>query len=42
MACPTPGALMTTRFEQRLGLFRGATVNMTQMCGIAPFATIPG
>ncbi len=32
---PTPG------FERRLGLFQATTVNMTQMCGIGPFVTIP-
>jgi amino acid transporter len=36
MANPTaPG------FERRLGLFQATTVNMTQMCGIGPFVTIP-
>src|SRR3954464_3106190 len=36
MASPTaPG------FERRLGLFQATTVNMTQMCGIGPFVTIP-
>ncbi len=36
MATPTaPG------FERRLGLFQATTVNMTQMCGIGPFVTIP-
>jgi amino acid transporter len=29
------------RFERRLGLFQATTVNMTQMCGIGPFVTIP-
>jgi amino acid transporter len=28
-------------FERRLGLFQATTVNMTQMCGIGPFITIP-
>ncbi|MEV5706499.1 APC family permease [Actinoallomurus sp. NPDC052274] len=28
-------------FERRLGLFQATTVNMTQMCGIGPFLTIP-
>ncbi|HEX6470286.1 MAG TPA: APC family permease [Streptosporangiaceae bacterium] len=28
-------------FERRLGLFQATTVNMTQMCGIGPFVTIP-
>jgi amino acid transporter len=36
MSSPTaPG------FERRLGLFQATTVNMTQMCGIGPFVTIP-
>ncbi|GAA4610650.1 APC family permease [Actinoallomurus liliacearum] len=36
MSSPTaPG------FERRLGLFQATTVNMTQMCGIGPFLTIP-
>jgi amino acid transporter len=30
-----------TGFERRLGLFQATTVNMTQMCGIGPFVTIP-
>jgi amino acid transporter len=29
------------RLERRLGLFQATTVNMTQMCGIGPFVTIP-
>ena len=36
MASPTGPA-----FERRLGLFQATTVNMTQMCGIGPFVTIP-
>lgn len=36
MASPTAPA-----FERRLGLFEATTVNMTQMCGIGPFVTIP-
>jgi amino acid transporter len=28
-------------FERRLGLFQATTINMTQMCGIGPFITIP-
>ncbi|HEU5029915.1 MAG TPA: APC family permease [Spirillospora sp.] len=28
-------------FERRLGVFQATTVNMTQMCGIGPFVTIP-
>lgn len=36
MANPT-----ATGFERRLGLFQATTVNMTQMCGIGPFVTIP-
>src|SRR3569833_502616 len=28
-------------FERRLGLFQATTVNMTQMCGVGPFVTIP-
>jgi amino acid transporter len=29
------------RFERRLGLFQATTINMTQMCGVGPFITIP-
>jgi amino acid transporter len=36
MASPT-----APEFERRLGLFQATTVNMTQMCGIGPFVTIP-
>src|SRR6266545_1013604 len=36
MEAPAP-----PRFERRLGLFQATTVNMTQMCGIGPFVTIP-
>ncbi|MGH3382009.1 MAG: APC family permease [Actinoallomurus sp.] len=36
MASPTAPA-----FERRLGLFQATTVNMTQMCGVGPFITIP-
>ncbi|MBO2458392.1 APC family permease [Actinomadura violacea] len=28
-------------FERRLGVFQATTINMTQMCGIGPFVTIP-
>jgi amino acid transporter len=28
-------------FERRLGLFQATTINMTQMCGVGPFITIP-
>lgn len=38
MAGPTAQA---PTFERRLGLFQATTVNMTQMCGIGPFVTIP-
>ena len=38
MAGPTAQA---PAFERRLGLFQATTVNMTQMCGIGPFVTIP-
>jgi amino acid transporter len=36
MASPTAPA-----FERRLGLFQATTMNMTQMCGVGPFITIP-
>lgn len=36
-----PGAPTTTGFERRLGLFQATTVNMTPICGIGPFVTIP-
>ncbi|GAA4498943.1 APC family permease [Actinoallomurus oryzae] len=36
MASPTAPS-----FERRLGLFQATTVNMTQMCGVGPFVTIP-
>jgi amino acid transporter len=42
MEVPPPSSASTTpRFERRLGLFQATTVNMTQMCGIGPFVTIP-
>jgi amino acid transporter len=28
-------------FHRSIGLFSGTTINMTQMCGIGPFITIP-
>jgi amino acid transporter len=30
-----------TGFRRSIGLFSGTTINMTQMCGIGPFITIP-
>jgi amino acid transporter len=36
MEAPAP-----PRFERSLGLFQATTINMTQMCGIGPFVTIP-
>jgi amino acid transporter len=42
MEVPPPSPASTTpRFERRLGLFQATTINMTQMCGIGPFVTIP-
>jgi amino acid transporter len=40
MAGPTAQATAPT-FERRLGLFQATTMNMTQMCGVGPFITIP-
>lgn len=40
MAGPTAQA-HAPAFERRLGLFQATTVNMTQMCGVGPFITIP-
>ncbi|WP_405774716.1 APC family permease [Streptomyces sp. NBC_00859] len=30
-----------TEFVRRIGLFQATTINMSQMCGIGPFVTIP-
>src|SRR5947209_18893396 len=30
-----------TDFERRIGPFQATVINMTQMCGIGPFVTIP-
>ncbi len=32
---------MTPGFTRRLGLFQATAINMSQMCGIGPFVTIP-
>ncbi|MEU9077673.1 APC family permease [Kitasatospora sp. NPDC048538] len=32
---------MSSGFTRRIGLFRAVTINMSQMCGIGPFVTIP-
>ena len=37
-------AIQSTRgagFRRSIGLFSGTAINMTQMCGIGPFITIP-
>jgi len=41
---PDPQATPSTRdghFRRSIGLFSGTAINMTQMCGIGPFITIP-
>ncbi|HEX7735758.1 MAG TPA: APC family permease [Ktedonobacteraceae bacterium] len=35
------GAQERTGFERSVGLFQAIAINMTQMCGIGPFITIP-
>ncbi|HTM27878.1 MAG TPA: APC family permease [Rhodanobacter sp.] len=37
---PTPPA-RSGHFHRSIGLFTGTAINMTQMCGIGPFITIP-
>ncbi|MFJ2867472.1 APC family permease [Kitasatospora sp. NPDC087314] len=32
---------MSSGFTRRIGLFQAAAINMSQMCGIGPFVTIP-
>jgi len=36
-----PPAKRDTAFHRSIGVFSGTTINMTQMCGIGPFITIP-
>jgi len=36
-----PPAKRDTTFHRSIGVFSGTTINMTQMCGIGPFITIP-
>ena len=36
-----PPAKRNTAFHRSIGVFSGTTINMTQMCGIGPFITIP-
>lgn len=37
--CPEPSA--AGGFVRRIGLFQATAINMSQMCGIGPFVTIP-
>ena len=37
----TPGTARQSHFHRSIGLFSGIAINMTQMCGIGPFITIP-
>ncbi len=38
---PTPRSDRGGHFHRSIGLFTGTAINMTQMCGIGPFITIP-
>jgi amino acid transporter len=38
---PTPRSDRGGSFHRSIGLFTGTAINMTQMCGIGPFITIP-
>ncbi|HKZ11905.1 MAG TPA: hypothetical protein VJL61_14540, partial [Rhodanobacteraceae bacterium] len=40
-AAETAESARGTGFRRSIGLFSGTTINMTQMCGIGPFITIP-
>ncbi len=37
----TPPSTRGSSFHRSIGLFTGTAINMTQMCGIGPFITIP-
>lgn len=37
----TPSPVSDHAFHRSIGLFSGTAINMTQMCGIGPFITIP-
>jgi len=37
----TPQPVRDNAFHRSIGLFSGTAINMTQMCGIGPFITIP-
>jgi amino acid transporter len=37
----TSPAVRDNTFHRSIGLFSGTAINMTQMCGIGPFITIP-
>ena len=37
----TPRSARAGHFHRSIGLFTGTAINMTQMCGIGPFITIP-
>jgi amino acid transporter len=39
-AAPTPAA-PSTGLARRIGLFQATAINMSQMCGVGPFITIP-
>ncbi|MFF1908021.1 APC family permease [Kitasatospora sp. NPDC058218] len=38
---PRPEAPVSPGLSRRIGLFQATTLNMSQMCGIGPFVTIP-
>ena len=41
MVSGAPPDRSDTAFHRSIGVFSGTTINMTQMCGIGPFITIP-
>ncbi|MGB3462693.1 MAG: APC family permease [Rhodanobacter lindaniclasticus] len=41
MQANTPRSTRGSSFHRSIGLFTGTAINMTQMCGIGPFITIP-
>ena len=40
-AAPPAQAVEVKNLTRRIGLLQAVTINMTQMCGIGPFVTIP-
>ncbi|WP_236789543.1 APC family permease [Amycolatopsis sp. GM8] len=41
MSSPTRSGLETTGLQRQIGPWQATAINMTQMCGIGPFVTIP-